>query len=164
MRSCIWPVRHSAATSISGGSARAIAERAARTQSAGACSAPPPGRWRVGYSALVLTIVRPPRSISAAFAEVVPRSRQSRPIMTAGYARVVSERAGDDDRPKTESRPTTDSRPTTRDRRAPPAPASVLLVHKALFRLHPHRADGPRIASHLPPVPWRDPHRRRAPR
>src|SRR5699024_1338796 len=85
----IWPVRHSAATSISGGSARAIAERAARTQSAGACSAPPPGRWRVGYSALVLTIVRPPRSISAAFAEVVARSRQSRPIMRAGYAREV---------------------------------------------------------------------------
>src|SRR5690625_6265303 len=111
MRSCIWPVRHSAATSISARGARALAERAARTHAAGACSAPPPGRWRVAYSALVLTIVRPPRSISAAFAEVVPRSRQSRPIMTAGYARVVSARAGDADRP------TTDSRPTTRDRR-----------------------------------------------
>src|SRR5699024_8365864 len=135
---------------------RAIAERAARTQSAGACSAPPPGRWRVGYSALVLTIVRPPRSISAAFAEVVPRSRQSRPIMTAGYARVVLARAGDDDRPKTESRP------TTRDRRAPPVRSSALLGLRARSRDRPRCAGAARIASRGPPGPWRARRRGRA--
>ena len=85
-RSCIWPVRHSAATPAAGGRVRAIAVRAARTQSAGSCSAPPSAVWRVGYSALAAARVRPERSSRAAFAEVVPRSRQSRPVMAEAYA------------------------------------------------------------------------------
>src|SRR5690625_2841304 len=94
-------------TSASRGRAREIAERAAPTQSAGACSAPPSDVWRVGYSALAAAGVRPAGAICAAFAEVVPRSRQSRPIMTAGYARAAAGR-----RPDGPAGPTAEIRPT----------------------------------------------------
>src|SRR5699024_8788315 len=75
-------------TSMAGGRTWTMALRAARTQSAGSCSQPPSGVWWRGESALAVARLRPSRSIRAAFAEVVPRSRERRAGMGSGYAAV----------------------------------------------------------------------------